>query len=373
MFHWSLVGAYIAALFTSRNESFLEYHVLAGYFIAGCVIFRTLWGFVGNRYARFSSFIKGFGEVRSFLSRLLRLRLPRYIGHNPAVGWMVLVILGITTAITVTGIVTYGGEENRGVFAGLFPFGMGMAARTAHIWLTYCIVAVVAGHVSAALIHDFVLKENIILSMITGAKEDDESWHERVDHLRPEEGHSAAKLAVYLIVVLLGAFAAIYLPPEGRSDPASIRQPRVVDDKGFATRLVVNNAWHAECADCHDAFHPTLLPAASWKKIMAVLGDHFGDTVSLDESKRREIETFLVSASAEHSTTEASKKLLYSLDGAADAPIRITDVPYWKDKHSNIREDVFKRESVSSRSNCSACHPWAEAGSYEDRDISIPQ
>ncbi|MBI5886060.1 MAG: cytochrome b/b6 domain-containing protein [Deltaproteobacteria bacterium] len=373
LFHWSLVGAYIAALFTSRNESFLEYHVLAGYFIAGCVIFRTLWGFVGNRYARFSSFIKGFGEVRSFLSRLLRLRLPRYIGHNPAVGWMVLVILGITTAITVTGIVTYGGEENRGVFAGLFPFGMGMAARTAHIWLTYCIVAVVAGHVSAALIHDFVLKENIILSMITGAKEDDESWHERVDHLRPEEGHSAAKLAVYLIVVLLGAFAAIYLPPEGRSDPASIRQPRVVDDKGFATRLVVNNAWHAECADCHDAFHPTLLPAASWKKIMAVLGDHFGDTVSLDESKRREIETFLVSASAEHSTTEASKKLLYSLDGAADAPIRITDVPYWKDKHSNIREDVFKRESVSSRSNCSACHPWAEAGSYEDRDISIPQ
>jgi len=373
LFHWSLVGAFIAALFTSRNESFLEYHVLAGYFILGSVIFRILWGFAGNRYARFSSFVKGFGEVKSFLSQLFKLRLPRYIGHNPAVGWTVLVILGITTAITVTGIITYGGEENRGVFAGLFPFGMAMAARAVHGWLVYCIVAVVVGHVSAALIHDFVLKENIILSMITGTKEDDESWHERVDHLMPEEGHSAPKLVVYLVIVLLGGLAVLYLPPEGRSTPASIHQPRMLDDDGFASRFVVNSAWKNECADCHDAFHPTLLPAASWMKIMAGLDDHFGDAVTLDETARREIEAFLVSASAERSTTEASKKLLYSIDGLPDALIRITDVPYWKEKHSEIKDEVFKRESVVAKSNCSACHPWAEAGSFEDRDISIPE
>jgi len=35
---------------------------------------------------------------------------------------------------------------------------------------------VIVLHVCAALYHDFILKENIILAMITGKKEDAESW-----------------------------------------------------------------------------------------------------------------------------------------------------------------------------------------------------
>lgn len=372
LFHWSLVAAFIAVIFTSRNESFLEYHVYVGYLILCLVIFRVVWGFVGNRYARFSGFVKGWTEVRSFLAQLLRLRIPRYIGHNPAVGWVVLVILGIAITIAVTGIVTYSGEENRGVFAGLIPFSVGMAGRTAHEWLTYCIVAVIVGHICAALLHDFVLKENIILSMISGTKEDNESWSERVEHLRPEEGHSLPKLVVYISAVLLGVFALLYLPPQGRTDPESITQPKLVNEKGFVSILVMNKAWLKECDDCHDAFHPTLMSAASWKRIMAGLDNHFGDMVELDEAARKEIETFLVSASAERSTTEASKKLLSSINIEEPAALRITDIPYWKKKHSDVKEEVFKRKSVLSKSNCTACHPWAESGSFEDRDINIP-
>lgn len=372
LFHWSLVVAYIVVIFTSHDESFLEYHVYVGYLILGLAIFRVLWGFVGNRYARFSGFVKGWAEVRSFSAQLSRLKIPRYLGHNPAVGWVVLVILGITLAITVTGIITYGGEENRGIFAGVFPFGMAMTARAAHEWLTYCVIAVIVGHICAALLHDFVLKENIILSMITGAKEDQESWSGRVEHLRPEEGHSGPKLVVYMLATLLGGLAMLYLPPEGRSDPASIHQPRLIDEKGFAVQLVLNSVWKEECAECHIAFHPTLMSAASWKRIMAGLDDHFGDIIELDDATRREIEAFLVSASAEYSTTEASRKLLYSIDPAEPALLRITDVPYWKEKHSDIKDDIFKRKSVVSRSNCTACHSWAESGSFEDRDIRLP-
>lgn len=372
LFHWSLAAAFIAVFFTSHDESFLEYHVYVGCLILGLVIFRVLWGFVGNQHARFSGFVKGWKEVRTFSAQLSRLRIPRYIGHNPAVGWVVLVILGITAAIAVTGIITFGGEENRGIFAGLFPFGMAMNARLLHEWSAYCIIAVIVGHVCAALIHDFVLKENIILSMITGVKEDQESWSERVEHLRPQEGHSAPKLVVYISAALLGGLAMFYPTPEGKSDPASIQQPRLIDEKGFASRLVINKACMKECADCHTAFHPTLMSAASWKRVMAGLNDHFGDVIELDEATRMEIEAFLLSASAERSTTEASRKLLYYTDAAEPALLRITDAPYWKRKHADINADVFKRKSVVSKSNCAACHPWAQAGSFEDRDILIP-
>lgn len=372
LFHWSLVGVYIAALFTSRNESLLEYHTAAGYLAIGLVGFRVLWGLTGNRYARFSDFVRGWGEVRSFLSKAAQFKLPRYLGHNPAVGWAVLLILGATVTIAFTGIITYGGEENRGVWAGVFPFGVALIARAIHAWLAYFIVAAIVLHICAALVHDFILKENIILSMITGSKEDAESWGERVSHQRPEEGRSVARLVVYIIVVVACGIGIFYLPPEGRSDPSSIQQPKVLDVKGFAVRVAPDKAWAKECADCHGVFHPTLLPAASWKRIMAGLDDHFGESVPLDGQVKGEIEAFLVSAAAERSTTEASKKMLYSIDGATPVLTRITDVPYWRDKHSDIKEEVFKRPKVVSKSNCAACHPWAESGSFEDRDIQIP-
>jgi len=373
LFHWSLVVAYIVVVFTSHEESLLEYHVYTGYLILGFVIFRVLWGFAGNQYARFSGFVRGWAEVRCFLKQVLGFKIPRYIGHNPAVGWYVLLMLGITIVITATGIITYGGEENRGIFAGLFPFGMAMYSEVAHRWLTYAVIALIVGHICAALIHDFVLKENIILSMITGVKEDMESWSERVGHLAPEEGRSGPKLVVYMLLAVFGGLAMIYLPLPDKSDPASIRQPRLIDESGGVRELVIDNVWQQECADCHIAFHPTLMSAVSWKRIMDGLNGHFGEIVEIDGTRREEIEAFLSSSSAERSTTEVSRKIIYFTDAAQPAPLRITDSPYWQDKHADIKADVYKRKAVVSKSNCTACHPWAASGSFEDRDISIPE
>ncbi|MBI5563241.1 MAG: cytochrome b/b6 domain-containing protein [Deltaproteobacteria bacterium] len=373
-FHWFLVSAYIAAFYTSHNESLLEYHIAAGYIALGLVFFRVLWGFAGGRHARFSDFVRGWAEVKSFMSRVLRLDFPRFMGHNPAVGWVIIFILCVTFILTATGIITYGGEENRGVWVGAFTFAAAVWARDIHEILSYFIVAVVVIHICAALVHDFILKENIILSMITGFKEDPESWGDRFSHLRPEDGHSRAKLIAYVIAAVIGGFALIYLPPEGKSDPAFIQEPNIINAKGFAVRLKTDKVWKDECAaSCHSAFHPTLLSAGSWRRVMAGLDDHFGETIMLEPGVKDGIEDFLTGASAERSTTEASKKLLYSIDANAPPPMRVTEVPYWRHKHDGISEDIFKRKSVVSRSNCPACHPWAESGSFEDKDIQIPE
>lgn len=372
VFHWMLVSVFIGAFFTSRTEWLLEYHAVAGYIALGFVVFRTLWGFTGSRYARFSEFIKGWGEVKSYLLKTIRLKPPRYLGHNPAVGWVVIFMLILTAGVSVTGIITYSGEENRGMLAGLVSFRAASNAREIHEFLAYAAVVVIVVHIAAALFHDFVLKENIILSMITGTKEDEESWGERVSNMQPGEGFSAPQLTVWLIVTIMGGFGLVYLPPKGKTDFSKVQEYKVIGEKGFVVTEKPNKAWQSECSSCHTLFHPTLLPAASWEKVMAGLDDHFGDNASLDEKTRKEVLDFLVSSSAEHSVSEASQKLLRAIR-KGEVPIRITEIAYWKKKHSEIPPDVYSRKSVKSKSNCIACHPGAEVGSFEDADISIPK
>lgn len=372
LFHWMLAASFAGAYFTSRSEWLLERHTVFGYIALGLVAFRVLWGFEGNRFARFSEFVKGWGAVKSYIINAARLKPDRYLGHNPAVGWVVIFVLLLTSAICVTGIITYSGEEGRGAFSGLFSFNAAMYAAVIHDLLADLAVAVIVIHICAALFHDFILKENIIISMITGNKEDPESWRERVSHMQPGEGLSRARLAIWIFVAILAGAGLIYLPPEGRKDFKSSVEPRKpAAAKGQAAGP--EEAWKAECASsCHNAFHPMLLPQGSWKKVVSRLNDHFGDNVALDEETKRAVLGYLLENSAEKSGTEASRKILNSLK-EGDSPERITDTPYWKVKHSEINDEVYKRKSVVSKSNCVACHPGAEAGSFEDKDILIPK
>lgn len=374
LFHWLLVLAVFFALYTASNEAFLEYHTIAGYLAAGLAVFRVLWGFAGGRYSHFTRFVKGWGEVRSFLRGALRLRPDRYLGHNPAVGWVVLLMLAIVLTLGATGVITYGGEENKGLWAGAFTFELGMRARDVHEFLAYFAIAVIVIHVGAALFHDLILRENIILSMITGTKEDQQSWSERFE----KEERAGAPLHVlrsvtWMVVAVLAGLAMLYLPPKGGSDISKLKEPRVLDGRGFLVRIKPDPVWRSECAtSCHGAFHPTLLPAESWKRIISGLDDHFGDSAGVDEQSKNRILSYLLAASSDRSVTEASKKLLYSIP-KGEVPLRITEVPYWADKHSEIDPDVYARKSITSKSNCKACHPGADLGSFEDKDISVPE
>ena len=105
---------------------------------------------------------------------------------------------------------------------------------------------------------------------------------------------------------------------------------------------------------------------------MAGLSDHFGDDASIDDATKNEIETFLVKYAAESSREEASLKFIRSIN-KGNPPARITDIPYWKEKHKPINQAIYQRSSIKSRINCVACHKLAEYGSFEDNDIRIPK
>ena len=90
VFHWTLVIGFFTAYFTEGEEETLFLHTWAGYTVAGLVLVRLLWGFIGTRHARFSDFVRRPTVVKDYLSDVLRLKPQRYLGHNPAGGLMIV-------------------------------------------------------------------------------------------------------------------------------------------------------------------------------------------------------------------------------------------------------------------------------------------
>lgn len=112
---------------------------------------------------------------------------------------------------------------------------------------------------------------------------------------------------------------------------------------------VTHAATRKECGECHMVFQPGLLPATSWNRVMNGLADHFGDKATLPPDVVADIRAYL--------TRNAG-----SGDGRL---IRITEQRWWTHEH-RFRPDIWKRQDVRSKANCSACHRDAEKGLYED-------
>lgn len=117
IFHWSLVLAFAIAYFT--EDELLALHVWSGYAMGGLILFRIVWGFIGPKHARFSDFVFGPIAVLSYLRDVLSFRAQRYVGHNPAGGVMVLLLLGFLAATTWSGLELHAAQNNAGPLAAM--------------------------------------------------------------------------------------------------------------------------------------------------------------------------------------------------------------------------------------------------------------
>lgn len=134
------------------------------------------------------------------------------------------------------------------------------------------------------------------------------------------------------------------------------------ESKGASVTLLPK--YQQECAACHIAYPPGMLPAASWQRLMDTLNKHFGADASLDESTAREINAWLKA----HAGT-------YKRVNQEPAQDRITKSAWFLQKHraGEVPPEVWKRAAVGSASNCAACHSSAALGSFSEREIKIPK
>ena len=352
LFHWLLAAAVAIGLATGflGPEAWLGVHMTAGYVVLGLLSFRVIWGFFGSEYSRLASFAYPARRVIEHLRGLMLLRPPHYLGHNPSGAVMIFALFAVLAALVVTGLIELAGEEKQGPLAGLVGYALGNDAKPVHRVLASILLAMIALHLAGVLVGTWLLKEPLIRAMITGCKPTP------ADAPLPRP-RPARPLTAALWLVLTASSAAAGIALLSRLPPVGI------------PALPANEAMLTECGDCHHPFHPSLLPRASWARLMATLDNHFGEDASLPADKRDEIAAYLERYAAEAWDTEAARR--FALVAPAD-PLRITATPYWRHKHARLDPALFAAKPVMARSNCIACHSDADRGRFDDQAIAIP-
>ena len=157
LFHWLLAASFIGAFLTAESEYWRDIHVALGYTVVGLIGFRLIWGAVGSRYARFSSFAFGPSKLLAYLKSLLSGSPRHYVGHNPAGSWVIYGLLVLGLLAGASGYATYnelGGEWLEELHEG--------AANT--------MLALVGVHVAGVLVSSLLHHENLVRAMIDGYK-----------------------------------------------------------------------------------------------------------------------------------------------------------------------------------------------------------
>ena len=201
VFHWVLVVLVIVSVVTGNVGGLktMRIHMLSGYAILALILFRAIWGFIGNAHARFSSFVIGVPSVVRYARDLVTGAARKFVGHNPLGGWSVLVMLVLLIVQAATGlcanddIFTEGPLARRvGKRASDFLTGI----HKTNVNLLYAVIAV---HVVAVI--GYLYKgDNLIRPMITGVKRI-AAEHTPADGATPYATRAVIALAVSVALV----------------------------------------------------------------------------------------------------------------------------------------------------------------------------
>ncbi|MHA7901607.1 MAG: cytochrome b/b6 domain-containing protein [Henriciella sp.] len=196
--HWAIVIAFFTAYLS--GDEFQGIHHWAGYTVASLVVIRLLWGLVGTKHARFSSFVTGPRAVFRYLRGLASGKAEHHLGHNPAGAAMIIALLLSLTGTTLSGMTLLAVKEGQGPLAGMVATqqigadpvqegrsysdddeddheygehgdeGPGEVLETVHSAFTYLTLALVALHILGVIASSFVHRENLVWAMFTGKK-----------------------------------------------------------------------------------------------------------------------------------------------------------------------------------------------------------
>ena len=119
------------------------------------------------------------------------------------------------------------------------------------------------------------------------------------------------------------------------------------------------------CGSCHMAFQPSMLPAASWERMMRELDDHFKEQVKMKPAAIAQVSNYLVANAGDTKTAgEAGRIALQGLEENSSLQ-RITNTPYFKGEHRFLSNRILD-DWVGSLANCTACHVGAWVGDYRE-------
>lgn len=356
VFHWALVATFAGAWLASGDDRYTHAHAFCGYAATLLVLFRVAWGFAGTRHARFASFFASPRRALAYVRDLQHQRATRYLTHNPIGSWAVWLLLGLVLVLAITGVFTLGGAERQGPLAGVLDREAGHLLGELHEWIAWAGLALIATHVAGVVMEGRVHHENLVRAMLDGRKDGDAA--DAIAGARP-------RVAVGLLLAL-AVFGGWYFRGYLAATPGHPYLPYT------SAPLAGDPRWTEECGSCHLAFHPSLLPARSWTAMLASQQDHFGEDLALDAATAAALHEFARRHAAEATDSKAAAGITRSVPAGA-APLRITETRYWRHQHHAIDDRAWKAPKVHGKPDCAACHADAEAATFEDGAMRLPQ
>jgi cytochrome b len=156
-FHWMLALSFAVAWFSSEHSGRL--HELAGYAAGVLVLARVAWGYFGSGYARFSQFMQPPAAVAAYLRSIATGAERRHIGHNPAGGAMIIVLLASIMATAATGWMLT-----------TDTFWGSLAVQRVHSILAHGVLLLVLVHLGGVALASVRHRENLVRAMVIGDK-----------------------------------------------------------------------------------------------------------------------------------------------------------------------------------------------------------
>ena len=161
VFHWGLVTLIAVCWLTADEMNTV--HEAAGYLVAALIAARLVWGLVGPRTARFADFVRSPRAVLDYLALLRVGREPRYLGHNPAGGAMILALIATVAATALTGWL-----QTTDMFWG------SEVLEEIHELLATLILCLAGVHIAGVIVESLRHRENLVTAMIDGRKRADD-------------------------------------------------------------------------------------------------------------------------------------------------------------------------------------------------------
>jgi len=365
--HWLIAFSFTFAFIFSLQENLLNLHVAIGIIFGLMLVYRIIWGFIGPKYARFSTLKLSPSKLKFYFIEKVQNRWREIpAGHNPASSWFTLIVIIFGSIISITGLLLYGVQEGKGYLGFLNNhYYMYMEQLSSiHIYASYFLLAWVIIHIGGVLVEQFYHKTNMVFAMITGYKK-----------AKGEDSKTGKYKSGLTWVFLFISTMVFFVSVDGRNNPFVVSKYTQHDYKHESF------TYYTECGACHKPYPPFMLPTSSWQRIKGGLKNHFGDEISPTMKKGENrisindqtvIFNYLKEHSADNSSREISVKVMKSLNGARGRK-SITKIQYWKDAHAGIDQHLFKSKKVKRKANCFACHKNFEKGMMEDIDIEIPK
>jgi cytochrome b len=169
VFHW-LIVALVAAAYATWRLNWMVWHGWVGDAVLTLLLFRLSWGFFGSETARFRGFLSSPRNVLQHLKHSLQREPDHQVGHNPAGGWMVLILLALLLVETLSGLYVANDIADEGPMTEMVPAWAANAIASSHAIVWDALLAASVLHVLAIAGFAAIKGQNLLRPMITGTK-----------------------------------------------------------------------------------------------------------------------------------------------------------------------------------------------------------